>query len=679
MATTESYYKQGSLGIEPKLAPGLGDLFVDFCLHVKTELQDSSQEGRKAVLKRLRAKIQQNCADATSDEIVNLTFAQSLVLDLTSQGWYLEIESGRARITAPSDEDTDHAAKERVRRGHLLGRDAQLREPAVTEFVTGMQRQRLTDKGWHSIYSLMRDGAELTEQLRGANGIADENERNEALGKIISPYVQCFDRDELCEQTGLNLGDVWRYFRHTWVSEYKSIPGRSMMVLVRDAAASNHPVIGIAALGSSVVQHSLRDKWIGWHPDVFLERVMAQPTSKMAAWLIDSLKGLLQGIYLKDLLAEGLLTQDDLENPTESAISNLQGKAEEAIRAHRGCPERHVLKVSKIDATDNGTWERAAVTYLFLSKRCKQLATLLSVLKTFQKHGLTSQTQKGLKETLKTATGRAAVTRVLRMVKAEHAGVDMMDITVCGAIAPYAELLGGKLVCMLLCSPEVTQYYRRRYRKHVSVIASSMKGEPVRRTPNLVLLCTTSLYGIGSSQYNRVKIPAEAVGGREEEQVTYKRLGFSEGFGTYHFSRETLVLANIMTGRRQAGRVVNSIFGEGVNPLMRKIREALEQIGLNSDNALLHGNGRVTYGIALARNYQQILLGFDRHPAYILPQTDAGRSSNLIVDYWRKRWLSSRARRAEVLDKVATHTLSYPVCHGAVVPLDADREHAKTI
>lgn len=70
--------------------------------------------------------------------------------------------------------------------------------------------------------------------------------------------------DAVCKHTGLRLNDIWRYFRHTWVNSYRSVPGRSMMVLVRDAAGPNHLIIGLAALGSSVVQSSVRDAWIGW-------------------------------------------------------------------------------------------------------------------------------------------------------------------------------------------------------------------------------------------------------------------------------------------------------------------------------------------------------------------------------------------------------------------------------
>ena len=52
-------------------------------------------------------------------------------------------------------------------------------------------------------------------------------------------------------------------------------------------------------------------------------------------------------------------------------------------------------------------------------------------------------------------------------------------LTICGAIPPYNEVLGGKLVAMLMMSPEVVAEYRRRYAGMPSVIASSMAGRPI--------------------------------------------------------------------------------------------------------------------------------------------------------------------------------------------------------
>ncbi|HEX6184208.1 MAG TPA: Druantia anti-phage system protein DruA, partial [Pyrinomonadaceae bacterium] len=392
----ESFYKQASLDLKPTLPGELLERFAQFCLSLKESIEDCADNVRGAMLARFREDVHR-CAGVSGDEKIDLMFAESLVLDLVAQDWRIDVEGGRVRIVAPSEEDVHRADKDRIRRGHLLGRDAQLKEPSVTEFVRGMERRRLTSKGWHSIFSLMRDGADLAQQLRRINEIRDEKVRDEALSQTIAPYIQCFDREDVCEHTGLKLGDVWRYFRHTWVSEYKSIPGRSMMALVRDAAVPNHPVIGIAALGSSVVQHGLRDKWIGWHPETFLKQVTEHPTAKVAKWLLKSLVDLTEAIYADDLRAEGLLSDGDFENPAEAVITRLLKESEKDIREHRTKPQREVLKVAETDVPDDSSWERASLTYLFRSKRCKQLAALLSVRKTFIRCGLTSGNRKGLK------------------------------------------------------------------------------------------------------------------------------------------------------------------------------------------------------------------------------------------------------------------------------------------
>jgi hypothetical protein len=281
---------------------------------------------------------------------------------------------------------------------------------------------------------------------------------------------------------------------------------------------------------------------------------------------------------------------------------------------------------------------------------------------------------KELRFALQAGKLRLSISQLVRITKAEQVGIRMMDITVCGAVAPYNSLLGGKLVCLLLCSPEMVRFYAERYRDQVSVIASAMKGKEVRRKPRLVLLCTTSLFGTGSSQYNRIKVPALTVGGAAENFVAYQELGTSEGFGSFHFSRETVRLADALLGRSKNGRKVNSIFGEGVNPLMRKMREAIEFVGLPSDALLRHGNKRIVYGIPLAANFRPYLLGLDARPKYIIPQKDATSGTQRLIEYWRNRWLIRRIASDEVLRKVSVHTLSYPVRHGAQVPLPDEEE-----
>jgi hypothetical protein len=67
---------------------------------------------------------------------------------------------------------------------------------------------------------------------------------------------------EVCEtQSQFNIFRILRYY---WSSPYSEYVGRRLKLIIRDDASPNKPVIGIAALGSSIVHIPDRDKWIGW-------------------------------------------------------------------------------------------------------------------------------------------------------------------------------------------------------------------------------------------------------------------------------------------------------------------------------------------------------------------------------------------------------------------------------
>jgi len=157
-----------------------------------------------------------------------------------------------------------------------------------------------------------------------------------------------------------------------------------------------------------------------------------------------------------------------------------------------------------------------------------------------------------------------------------------------------------------------------------------------------------------------------------EGKVEFRDLGLSEGFGSFHFSKDTIRLFNVLLGRAKDSRKVNSIFGEGVNPLMRKIREGLDLVGLPGDALLRHGNKRIVYGVSLATNFQEVLLNFSKRPKYRIPQTEPRMRTRQLGDFWRRRWLSNRLNKAGILEEVRRHTLVYPIHHGAQVPIADD-------
>lgn len=122
-----------------------------------------------------------------------------------------------------------------------------------------------------------------------------------------------------------------------------------------------------------------------------------------------------------------------------------------------------------------------------------------------------------------------------------------------------------------------------------------------------------------------------------------------------------------LLGRAKESRKVNSIFGEGVNPLMRKIRDGLGLLGLPQDELMKHGSKRIIYGVALASNFREFLLGMSDTPKYLVTPTRVRQKTELIADFWRQRWLLNRLKKPGVLDEVGRHTCIYPIRHGAQV------------
>lgn len=616
---------------------------------------------------------------ATKDRQRLWTLAHVLT-DVARQGWALRVRGKVLSVQPPSEIEADPVAeKVRVRRQEQIKRDEQLRQPAVREFVRSMERRRLHNGRFVSIFSLMRDGRELVGSLRSA--VAEGGE--DALARVISPYIQFVNSGDRCPWTGFDLQEIWRYFRHTWSNQYTSVPGRSMYILVRDAAAENHPVIGIAALSSPIVQIRERDEWIGWHPNKFIAEIEERPTDKIARWLGSVVDGGLAEIYARDFLHDGIIKPRELKKPTLGTLTALTQEGAKQRALHQRYVKAQELKSAPRKPTESDErthWEKRAASHLFRSKRALALADMLSARMLLAQHFGPRPTKKQLAALMATPDGLHVVKRIVRKAKGERVGIAMADISVCGAVAPYNPILGGKLVSMLVTSPEVVRAYHDRYAAAESEIASSIAAKPIVRPPHLVFLGTTSLYGIGSSQYNRIKVPCDAIGGKLGESIEYVRLGMSEAFGTSQYSEQTIEeLSRIFAHENNGQQRVNSIFGEGVSPKLRKVREGLELLNLPSELFLRHGRKRILYGINLVRNARDFLLGLDEKPDYLIPRKAWPDATRALGAWWRKRWLAQRIQSEDVLADVARHTLVHPIVHGARVTLPTDDDAQRSL
>jgi hypothetical protein len=591
-----------------------------------------------------------------------LAAALQVIRDLASQGWQVRASrEGGAQVRSPDSERDPMKEKERVRRQELVRRDEQLRTPSVRRFVSDMERPRERQGRFVSIFDLMRDGEELAGELRALAGLAPSSP---AWREVIDPYVEVVTDGARCDHTGLRLVDIWRYFRHTWTNQYTSTPGRTMMILVRDRAADQHPVIGIAALGSSIVQIRERDRWIGWRTDEFLAKLDESPSLRIARWLARRLDQGLKEIYLDDLTQDGLFWPGLWDEPNEEAIRRLRDEAQLRRRDHHRFVRRQDFK----HATDDTQWLARAESDLYRSKRCVALASLLRSRLALAPHLQPRPSRAGLKQALEDRSARRAIADVLRRARGEAVGTLVADLTVCGAVAPYNAILGGKLVSMLAVSPTVVRAYNERYRDSASEIASSLAGRAIRRRSDLVFIGTTSLYGSGSSQYNRIRIPGQIL--RSRNDIAFQQLGRSRSFGTSHLSDASVRDLVLLAEQRQNGARINSIFGEGVNPKLRKVRTGLSLLGWPSNELLQHGRERLVYGVSLVDNLLDYLIGLDAEPKYRFPRrtrNDVGA----IADWWISRWLGPRSGSDGVLATVASHSRQRPVTHGARVQLPA--------
>jgi len=544
--------------------------------------------------------------------------------DLARHGWQFDVEDDNALTAIPPDETSgsgrdQQEVKARIRQMLVEARNEQLREPNVRRFIEKMERPR-----WHqgqqvSVQDLFTDPQDFSDDLQRR---LDSEDPEELIYEMVDPYLQRVT-DARDDFTGLRLRDVWRYCRYTWSLPQKTQPGRRMKYLVRDAARPLHPIMGIGALGSSIMQISCRDEEIGWTLDA-LEKTEF-PAERMEA-LEQELEHSINEIYRADFVEEGILSDEEVLHPTEDSLRQLEKITEErpdgTTRLDREVP-----------------LEEAARRPLYRYKRAKTLRKLLRARRAFQQTDESVATRKEqLNHLFEGKEGRRALKTVLRSQKKRHVGSAMMNITTCGAIPPYNPVLGGKLAGLLMVSPEVIADYQEKYSGTTSYIASRMKGAPLERRNELVLLETTSLYSVGSSQYNRLRAPVA------NGEVRYREIGLTDGYGSVHLSERTYQSIQKLLSKHDELEKESHEFGRGVNYKIRSIASALSHLGISALQK--HKNPRLVYGIPLANNWKAYLTGRESDPDLLYENVEEpGPETEDLIDFWKHRWFIKRVQK----------------------------------
>ncbi len=513
---------------------------------------------------------------------------------------------------------------------------------SYTDFIQRMERKNSSN---HDISELIANGAELADRLKRA-----QNGEIELL-EAVSPYLQLVVENEKDKFTGIKNSEIWRYLRLTWSTPAETTPGRTMQYLIRDAAHPMHAVMGIASLENCAVQITCRDDYIGWNQKAFIDRITMLSSDEAKKEFKRLLQYLEIGINGIDYSA--LCTEFTINNPSDEDIQQLFDYA--------NCAEQRrqeLLKEASIEGIDDeerselGSISKETEEALYKRKRAEQIARLLIAKKAILEVYHSADFEDIWVDFCKSENGNSAIRSALVAQKTQHIGSSLMELNVCGAIPPYNEILGGKLVALLAMSPQVIHDYKVRYSNKASMIASRLKGQDVFRPADLVYIGTTSLYYVGSSQYNRLKIPGSVLGA--DFNVEWKKLGMTVGYGTMHISKTTTL--SLTEAMSDGFNRINHVFGEGASPKMRlltmSIRELLESTNEDSRDFSKHAMSRIVYGACLAANTLDYLMGKDTAPKYYTDVNHYREGTEKIIDFWATRWLSSRLNYAPIYERI---------------------------
>lgn len=200
--------------------------------------------------------------------------------------------------------------------------------------------------------------------------------------------------------------------------------------------------------------------------------------------------------------------------------------------------------------------------------------------------------------------------------------VGALDAYVLGAIPPYNQLLGGKLLACLIRTQEVRAAFGAKYRQSTGIISKKKKSA------ELCIVTTSSALG-RSSVYNRL-----ALGGRQY----FESLGFTAGWGHFHIPDSLFAQMRQYLAEADDEYAGNHQYGDGPNWRLRAIRKVLSRMNLNPD-LMRHGITREVLACQLADNAAKALKDGNKATFRNLLSLED------VSELARERWIVPRAER----------------------------------
>ncbi len=618
------------------------DLKLEDLNYLKDKVIEKKEDSSFDIVTELRKKC--DSLGTTTDSIKFATFC-SLLADLIEVDWSVEI-SREGFIINPPRFGSSSEDKLKARESNLNAAHTDIDNPIEANFLRKLKYPPIGSK-IKSIDTLVDDGKELKNIFQKINKIKNEDEKQKELSKIIKPEIQHCFLEERCKITNLRLLDIWRYFRLTWSMPYQTANARTMPFLVRNGARPNKPVIGIFQLVNPFFNNMGRNNFLRWDNYISLIEEIRDKNIKInevAEILLNSLEKTLKETRFDDFN----LNKKDLSKPTDKIINKFRSLSNQ-YREEENIDEKKILKTKiKIKTRREADSPKSkSEEPMYKKKRAKRLSKLLFARKIFNDFKLKNNPKKAITALIQTDEGRRAINISLEYIRQNIYSTQAADLNVCGAIAPYNELIGGKLITLLSTSKEVLEKYEENYKKEVSIISSAVAGRNLIKPAKIIFLTVSSLYGSVSSQYNRLKLLRKDFP-KLKSNLIWNEAGTTEGVGSYHISQKT---SDLMGKLIQKVRKIKkeSISGKGHSHKIRKIVMGLRVLNLTPDKILMHSQRRKNY-VFFHKDKKEIikyLYGLKK-----LSNFSHCSSINVITQAWCKRWLIKRVSRPETLQNL---------------------------
>ena len=149
---------------------------------------------------------------------LRIKVAAALLRDLMQMGWEFHIDSHWISVRPPkTSSPADRKAS--IRQQLLFGRDDQLSEYSNRRFLFSLEKPSKYSSS-KPVTDLIADGRRLSEQIEAIKALPTD-QHPEALKRVCQPYLQLVT-EERDQHTNIRLIDIWRYFRHSWTTRYRS-------------------------------------------------------------------------------------------------------------------------------------------------------------------------------------------------------------------------------------------------------------------------------------------------------------------------------------------------------------------------------------------------------------------------------------------------------------------------